>query len=128
MAGSVDLVASHSDLPIFVPVPGHHAPVPFYLMKDMFGGLPVEIAGGEVSDKVDRPVAAPHRHEVPEIYLLVSPNPGGARIVVEVEGERHFLSSPAVLYVPAQAEHHFVTLRAERGSYCFGILLGSREG
>lgn len=112
-------------LPVLVPVPGHHAPAPFYLTADMFGGLPVELAGAEITDLVGRPVAAPHRHSVPEIYFLISPHPGGARIEVVVEDTRYELVSPAVLRVPAGAEHHFLTLSAEPGSYCFGLLLGS---
>ncbi|AEV87082.1 hypothetical protein ACWT_6065 [Actinoplanes sp. SE50] len=113
-----------TDLPLFKAVAGHHQPAPFYLTSDMFGGLPVQLAGGELSDKVGKPVADPHTHPVPEIYLLVSPNPGGARISVLLDGDEHELSSPATLYIPAGAEHRFVTLAAEPGSYCFGVLLG----
>ncbi|MFI7602452.1 cupin domain-containing protein [Actinoplanes sp. NPDC049681] len=113
-----------TDLPIPIAVAGHHQPAPFYLTSDMFGGVPVQIAGGELSDKVGKPVADPHRHTVPEIYLLVSPNPGGARISVLLDGTEHELTSPATLYIPAGAEHRFVTLAAEPGSYCFGVLLG----
>jgi hypothetical protein len=114
-----------TDLPIPLPVAGHHQAAPFYVTRDMFGGIPVAIAGGELSDKIGIPVARPHRHDVPEIYFLVSPTPGGARIRVVVDGEDHEMASPAVFYVPAGAEHCFLTLAAERGSYCFGILVGA---
>lgn len=116
-----------TDLPIPVAVAGHHQPAPFYLTADMFGGVPVELAGGPIADLVDKPVADPHRHDVPEIYFLVSPSPGGARISVSVDGDRHQVSSPALVYVPAGAEHFFVTEQAEPGSYCFGLLLGSES-
>lgn len=115
---------SRTDIPQFLPVAGHHDPAPFYLTADMFGGMPVQLAGGEISSRVGKPVADPHRHEVAEVYFLISPNPGGARIEVTVEGTRHELSSPALLHVPAGAEHCFLTLEAEPGSYCFGLLLG----
>jgi hypothetical protein len=111
-------------LPRFLPVAGHHEAAPFYLTADMFGGMPVQVAGGEITSRVGRPVADPHRHEVDEVYFLISPNPGGARIEVLVAGERHELSSPALLHVPAGAEHCFLTLEAEPGSYCFGLLMG----
>lgn len=63
-------------LPIPLAVAGHHQPAPFYLTADMFGGLPVQLAGGELSAMVGKPVAAPHTHPVDELYLLVSPNKG----------------------------------------------------
>ncbi|NLU73962.1 cupin domain-containing protein [Streptomyces sp. HNM0575] len=111
-------------LPIPLAVAGHHRPAPFYLTADMFGGLPVQLAGGELSELVGKPVAAPHVHEVDELYLLVSPEPGQARIEVHLDGVRHELVSPAVMRIPAGSEHHFVTLEAAVGSYCFGILVG----
>ena len=114
-------------LPVSRAVPGHHRPAPFYLTADMFGGVPVELAGGPIDHLVGRPVADPHRHEVDEIYFLVSPHPGGARIEVMVDGDRHELTSPALLRVPAGAEHRFLTLEAEPGSYCFGLLLGGER-
>ena len=64
-----------ADLPILAEVAGHHQPVPFYLTADMFGGVPVQIAGGDIAGLVGKPVASPHRHEVPEIYFLFSPTP-----------------------------------------------------
>jgi hypothetical protein len=113
-------------LPIPLEVSGHREPVPFYLTSDMFGGMPVQIAGGELSALVGKPVAAPHVHEVDEIYFLISPVPGQARIEVQVDGARHELTSPAVMRIPAGRKHCFVTKDARAGSYCFGILLGDR--
>ncbi|MEU5100066.1 cupin domain-containing protein [Streptomyces sp. NPDC020996] len=114
-----------SRLPVPLAVAGHHQPAPFYLTADMFGGMPVQIAGGELSALVDKPVAEPHTHEVDEIYFLISPDPGQARIEVHLDGVRHELTSPAVMRIPAGSEHYFVTKEAVVGSYCFGILLGS---
>ncbi|MGW2640696.1 cupin domain-containing protein [Streptomyces sp. NPDC001348] len=116
-----------TDVPRFLPVAGHHEPAPFWLTSDMFGGVPVQLAGGPVDHLVGKPVADPHRHDVDEIYFLVSPHPGGARIEVRVDGVRHELASPALLRVPAGAEHCFLTLEAEPGSYCFGLLLEERS-
>lgn len=119
----MDNVAIATGLPILIPIAGHLEPAPFYLTSDMFGGLPLQLAGGELSKLVGKPVAELHRHKVPEIYFLISPAPGAARIAVTVEGTQYELTSPACLYVPAGAEHRFVTLEAEHGSYCFGLLL-----
>jgi hypothetical protein len=115
--------ASRMDLPLFREIPGHHAPTPFYLTDDMYGGLCLELAGGELSDKVGKPVADPHTHECPEIYLLLSPNPGGGVIEVVADGHHHTLTSPATFFIPAGTVHHFVTRKAEPGTYCLGLLL-----
>ncbi|MEU0009346.1 cupin domain-containing protein [Streptomyces sp. NPDC006314] len=111
------------NLPVFQTIPGHYDQTPFFLTQDMLGGQPIEIAGGEISDKVGKPVAAPHTHEVPEIYVLMSPEAGGAVIEVMADGETHELVSPAVMLIPAGTVHCFVTKKAEPGSYCLGVLL-----
>jgi hypothetical protein len=128
IAGEIPDQLVRTDLPKFLAVAGHHSPSPFYLTADMFGGVPVELAGGDISHLVGKPVADSHKHEVPEIYFLVSPNPGKARIEVTIEGASRVLVSPALCYVPVHAEHQFVTLEAEPGSYCFGLLLGNSTG
>lgn len=110
-------------LPVFYQIPGHYDRTPFLLTKDMLGGHNIEIAGGEISDKVGKPVAAPHTHEVPEIYLLISPDRGGAVIDVEADGKHYELSSPATMLIPAGAIHRFVTKKAQPGSFCLGVLL-----
>ncbi|KUO06131.1 hypothetical protein [Streptomyces caeruleatus] len=117
------LPTSAGPLPALREVSGHHTPVPFLLTRDMFGGIPVEFAGAEISDLVDRPVAEPHVHDTSEIYLLFSIEPGGATITVEVEGESHTLVSPAAFYVPAGTRHRFITRSAAPGSYCFGLFV-----
>ncbi|MFY1671022.1 cupin domain-containing protein [Plantactinospora sp. WMMB334] len=115
--------AARMDLPLFREIPGHHQPTPFYLTDDMYGGLCFELAGGEISDKIGKPVADPHTHECPEIYLLLSPNPGGAVIEVVADGQQHMLTSPATFFIPTGTVHHFVTRKAEPGTYCLGLLL-----
>ncbi|MFE6049476.1 cupin domain-containing protein [Kitasatospora sp. NPDC056446] len=114
-------------LPLLREVVGHHRPVPFILTREMFGGLPVELAGAEISSLVDQPVAETHVHGVPEVYLLFAPNPGDAEISVEVEDEEFLLTAPAALYVPAGKRHRFVTRRAVPGSFCFGLFVHSPE-
>jgi hypothetical protein len=107
-------------------VEGHMHAVPFYLTSDMFGDLGCEVAGGEISQLIGKPVAEPHKHDRDEVYLLLSPSPGGAVIDVEIDGicTRH--ASPASIHVPAGSLHRFVTVEAERGSYCLGIFVESR--
>ncbi len=110
-------------LPTSKEVSGHYHPVPFILTLDTFGGLPIEIAGGEISHLVNSPVADMHMHEVPEIYLLLSPEPGGAVIEIDLEGEQYVVEAPIAVYIPAKMKHRFITRKAMAGSYCLGILL-----
>ena len=112
-----------TSLPLMRRMSDHYAEVPFLLTAEMFGGIPIEIAGAEIVDLVDRPVAGLHSHDVDEIYLIVSRRPGDAVVEVEVEGERLEVTAPAAVHLPAGARHQFVTRRAEPGSFMFGILL-----
>jgi hypothetical protein len=112
-------------LPVMRAVNGHHAGVPFYLTAAMYGGLPIEIAGGEMSGKVGQPVADTHTHDVDEIYLLLAPEPGGIVIDVEIDGVVTEVAGPATIHIPAGTPHRFVTTHAVTGSYCLGILLGA---
>lgn len=114
-----------SDLPRLLDVAGHFHKAPFFLTEDMFGGLPFSLAGGHIKELVDKPVAETHTHEVPEIYLLLSPDPNGAEIEIEVDDKIFRVCSPAAFYVPALARHKFVTKKAQVGSFCLGILLSS---
>ncbi len=119
----MNTVSSVRDLPRMENVSGHHNPAPFILTSDMFGGLPISMAGAEITELVGKPVADLHTHEMPEIYILVSPNPGGAVIDIELADETLTVCSPSAVYVPANTQHRFVTKVAETGSFCFGIFL-----
>lgn len=105
-------------------ITGHHQPAPFYLTADMFGGLPVEVVAAELSELVGRPVADRHTHEIDEVYLLLSPTQGAAVIEIDAGGAVHRLRSPGAFLVPTGTEHRFVTVQAERGSLCLGVLIG----
>jgi len=119
----MDNVELIDHLPRKKEVTGHFQPAPFWLTEDMFGGLDIEIAGGEISTLVGKPVADLHSHDIPEIYLVLSPEKGGAKIEIEVEGTKYIVEAPAAFYVPAGARHRFLTLAAIQGSYCLGVLL-----
>ncbi|MBE1556838.1 cupin domain-containing protein [Sporosarcina limicola] len=114
-------------IPRFKEVDGHFHPAPFLLTEEMFGGVSIEIAGGEISELVGKPVANMHTHDVPEIYLLFSPEKGGAKIQVDIEEEEFIVDSPATIYIPAGMRHRFITLEAIKGSYCLGVLLNDNH-
>jgi len=111
-----------TNLPLMRTVEGHHNEVPFFITEDMFSGMPFEMAGGDISGLVDKPVASTHKHKVDEIYFLISPVPGEAVIDVTIDDITITYNSPAVIHVKAQQEHKFITRKASKGSYCFGIL------
>lgn len=112
-----------SDIPIMRTVPGHHDSAPYLITKEMFGGLPFELAGAEILNLVDKPVADMHSHDIPEIYLLVSPTYRGACIEIEFDHGVLIAESPCAIYIPSEVKHRFVTKTAEPGSYCFGIFI-----
>jgi mannose-6-phosphate isomerase-like protein (cupin superfamily) len=111
-----------TDLPRFMVIEGHHAPAPFYLTHDMFGGMPVEVAALEISGLLDSPIAELHTHPHDEIYLLLSPEPGAAEIAITAGGEDFSLTSPGAFVVPAGMLHRFTTVRAQPGSFLIGVL------
>jgi mannose-6-phosphate isomerase-like protein (cupin superfamily) len=125
-AGAGPGLAAVRSLPVRRSVEGHFHEVPFFLTREMFGGLPIELAGGDISGLVGVPVADVHAHACDEIYFLIAPEPGAAVIDVEVEGRVTTFESPAAILVPAGARHRFLTRKASAGSFCFGILLATR--
>jgi hypothetical protein len=114
-----------TDVPIPLAVRGHFQPAPFYLTADMFGGVPVQIAAAELSARVGRPIAEPHTHPVDEVYLFLSPNPGGCTVRVHLAKREYTVRSPATFHIPAGALHCFEIVSAEFGSYACGVLLGT---
>lgn len=114
-----------TDLPRMRPVEGHHAPSPFYLTSDMFGGLDFEMAGVEISELVGRAVADAHTHTLDEIYILFSRKPGEATIEITAGDVVQRLVSPGAFLVPAGVPHRFITVEAAPGSFLFGILRGA---
>ncbi len=112
-----------SKLPIFKPVEGHHAQVPFYLCRENCGEIGFEVAGGNIEKLIDNEVADTHTHAVDEFYFLISPNDGAAEIEVHRDGTVTRHTSPDVIHVPAGMPHKFITRRVEPGSFCFGILV-----
>lgn len=115
------------NLPINKPVIGHFDMVPFLLTSEMFGGLGFEMVGKEISSMIGDSVASLHEHEYPEIYLLISPNPGNATIEIETPDKIYKMTSPSVAHIPAKLKHRFIVKKAEKGSYCFGLLLTNKK-
>jgi hypothetical protein len=116
------------DLPRLVAVDGHRLPAPFYLTREMFGGIPIELATAELTSLAGDAVADLHVHTTPEVYVLISPTPGGAECLIEIAGNRRVVRSPASCYIPAGKPHRFAVLRAEHGSWMLGILLAFESG
>lgn len=109
------------ELPQSQLIEGHHAPAEIYLRPEE-AGAPLTIAAADASTLVGRPLADLHRHQVDEIYLVVTP---GLRFAVETDQGSVTVESPASVRVPAGILHRFVVHDAQTSPCPFlGILLG----
>ncbi len=59
----------------------------------------------------------PHKHPVSEVYVVI----GDLTVEVILEGERHEVSGPAGVFIPAGMPH---TMRPLKGSGYFAAVLG----
>jgi mannose-6-phosphate isomerase-like protein (cupin superfamily) len=109
------------DLPREERMPGHPAPAQIYLGPEDVPGLPIKVAAVDAAQLVGRPLTELHRHDVDEIYLVVTP---GLRFDVETNTEIVPVRSPASVRIPAGTPHRFV-VRAAVSSPCpfLGILV-----
>jgi mannose-6-phosphate isomerase-like protein (cupin superfamily) len=109
------------DLPREERLPGHPAPAQIYLGAEDVEGLPIKVAAVDASELVGKPLTELHRHDVDEIYLVVTP---GLRFDVETDVETVSVRSPASVRIPAGTPHRFLVREAEV-SPCplLGILL-----
>jgi mannose-6-phosphate isomerase-like protein (cupin superfamily) len=106
-------------------MPGHPAPAHVYLGPEDVEGLPIKVAAVDASQLVGKPLTELHRHEVDEIYLVVTP---GLRFDVETDAETIPVRSPASVRIPAGTPHRFL-VRASEFSPCplLGILVDARR-
>ncbi|MFC1941831.1 cupin domain-containing protein [Chloroflexota bacterium] len=110
-----------TDLPKYTEVTGHHAPVPFWIAPNMFPGINIEIAAGEASKMVGNPNAAPHTHDIPEVYLCVTENRGDVVVEIQIGDEKFTVESPFAVFVPPGTDHCFAVLKCDSPNYVFGI-------
>jgi mannose-6-phosphate isomerase-like protein (cupin superfamily) len=115
------VVSVVENLPREERLPGHPAPAQIYLGPEDFEGLPIKVAAVDASRLVGKPLTDLHRHDVDEIYLVVTP---GLRFDVETEAETVSVRSPASVRIPAGTPHRFV-VRAAQVAPCpfLGILV-----
>jgi mannose-6-phosphate isomerase-like protein (cupin superfamily) len=98
------------DLPREERMAGHPAPAQIYLGPEDVEGLPVKVAAVDASELVGKPLTELHRHDVDEIYLVVTP---GLQFDVETDAETVAVRSPASVRIPAGTLHRFVVREAE---------------
>ena len=112
------------ELPRQERMPGHPAPAQIYLGPEDVEGLPIKVAAVDASELVGEPLTELHRHDVDEIYLVVTP---GLRFDVETDAETVSVRSPASVRIPAGTPHRFLVREAERSPCPFlGILVDLR--
>jgi mannose-6-phosphate isomerase-like protein (cupin superfamily) len=109
------------DLPREERLPGHPAPAQIYLGPEDVEGLPIKVAAVDAAELVGKPLTELHRHDVDEIYLVVTP---GLRFDVETDVETVSVRSPASVRIPAGTPHRFLVREAAVSPCPFlGILL-----
>lgn len=119
--GNDSRVSVVEDLPREERMAGHPAPARIYLGPEDVEGLPIKVAAVDASELVGKPLTELHRHEVDEIYLVVTP---GLHFDVQTDTETVPVRSPASVRIPAGTPHRFVVRRAERSPCPFlGILV-----
>jgi mannose-6-phosphate isomerase-like protein (cupin superfamily) len=124
MSGEQSRVSVVEGLPHEEPMPGHPAPAQIYLGPEDVQGLPIKVAAVDASQLVGKPLTELHRHDIDEIYLVVTP---GLRFDVETDTETIPVRSPASVRIPAGTPHRFL-VRESKVSPCplLGILIDAR--
>jgi mannose-6-phosphate isomerase-like protein (cupin superfamily) len=111
------------DLPREERMPGHPAPAQIYLGPEDVEGLPIKIAAVDASELVGKSLPELHRHDVDEIYLVITP---GLLFDVETDAETVSVRSPASVRIPSGTPHRFLVRDAEvRPCMFLGILVES---
>ncbi|MFC1942898.1 hypothetical protein ACFLWU_06775 [Chloroflexota bacterium] len=110
-----------TDLPRYTEVQGHHELVPRWIAPGMFPGVNIQISAGEASKMVGNPNAAPHTHDIPEVYLCVTENRGDVVVEIQMGDDKFTVESPFAVFVPPQTKHCFAVLKCAYTSYVFGI-------
>ena len=114
----------HKDIPGFERMAGHSKPVPIYLSEEICPDVTFRIAAVDVSQHICSPIANPHTHDHPEVYLAISEREGDVVFEVTLDGEAFLVESPAAVYIPAGMPHAFRTLTAKnKPSFFLGIFL-----
>ena len=112
-----------TDLPKLVEVAGHHHPTPCWITSGMFPGVNFRMAGHEMTDMVGKPHAAPHVHDVPEIWVAPSEKKGDLVIEAQMDGEKFLIEAPFAIFIPAGVEHCFTVRRCASPHYVMGMVL-----
>jgi mannose-6-phosphate isomerase-like protein (cupin superfamily) len=114
------------ELPREERMPGHPAPAHIYLGPEDVQDLPIKVAAVDASQLVGKPLTELHRHDVDEIYLVVTP---GLNFEVETDTETVSVHSPASVRIPAGTPHRFYVRAATQSPCAFlGILVEPQGG
>jgi len=111
-----------TDLPRMVEVVGHYHPAPCWLTADMFPGVNVRVAGQEATNMVGKPHAAPHVHNVPEIYLAPSEKKGDLVVEVQMDDDKFRVEAPFSIFIPSGVRHCFTVLKCASPHFIMGVV------
>ena len=111
-----------TDLPQYVPMPGHHKAAPSWIAPGMFPGVNIRVNGTDASKMVKSPHAEPHVHESnPEIYFSTTEKRGELVIEVQMDDEKFTVESPFAVFIPPGVKHCFTVLTCDTPTYIYGV-------
>jgi hypothetical protein len=112
-------IFNNHEVPFYSEIDGHFAPVPMFVGNEILKDLPFSVAAVEISKKVGQPIAALHKHDQAEIYLVPSP---GLEFDVITDKGKVTVESPSVIVIPANTPHQFIVKSCEYSPcYIMGI-------
>ena len=111
------------NLPQFEELEGRREKVPFWLTEQMFPDVKIRVAARDCSKMVNKPHAAPHSHELPEVYLAITEYPGDMKCEILLGDESYVVKSPFAVFIPARVRHAFKVLKCDKPNYMIGIIL-----
>jgi hypothetical protein len=112
-----------TDLPREVFVGGHHHPTPCWITPGMFPGVGFQMAGHEMTDRVGKPHAEPHVHDVPEIWVAPAATKGALVIEAQMDGDKFLVEAPFSIFIPPGVRHCFTVTKCESPHYVMGMIL-----
>jgi mannose-6-phosphate isomerase-like protein (cupin superfamily) len=88
----------------------------------MFPGIGFRMAGHEVSGSVGKPHAAPHVHDVSEIWVAPSEKKGDLVIEAEMDDDKFLVEAPFSIFIPPGMRHCF-RVKSESPHFIMCIVL-----
>jgi mannose-6-phosphate isomerase-like protein (cupin superfamily) len=81
------------------------------------------MAGHEASGSLGKSHAAPHVHDVPEIWVAPSEKKGDLVIEAEMDDDKFLVEAPFSIFIPPGIRHCFTVVKSESPHFIMGVVL-----